>query len=99
MKLSIYEDNEKMAEFIVERSNCMYTVTPKVYNKKFDELNRQIRFIRVMHMTKYLQYNEIGKYNEDIEQEVIEDIRSYTIQEIAYYNHFEGNNYRIIISN
>lgn len=102
MKLSILEGTNTMAEFNVELDRHMFIVTPKIYNDKFDELNHEIRLIRVMYMTKYLGYKdyvETKEYIQQIEHEIIEEIRSYVIRELGYFNQCEGCSYYIRIGN
>lgn len=100
MKLSILEGKDTMAEFNVKLDRHMFVVTPKIYNNKFDELNREIRLIRVKYMTKYLGYNKY--YDKEsailIEREIIEEIRSCVIRKIGYFN-LCGCNYYIRIGN
>jgi hypothetical protein len=102
MKLSILEGNDKMAEFNVEHDRNMFIVTPIIYNEKFDELSREIRLIRVKYMTRFLafmDYRETDDYFQEVEHEIIEEIRSYVIRELGYYNLCEGCSYYIRIGN
>lgn len=102
MKLSILEGNNTMAEFDVELDRHMFIVTPKIYDDKFDELSHEIRLIRVKYMTKYLGYNEYIETKDvvmRIEREIIEEIRSYVIRELGYFNQCEGCSYYIKIGN
>lgn len=100
MKLSILEGNNIMAEFIVELDRHMFTITPKIYNKMFDELSHKIRLIRVKYMTKYLKHDKFVETEESviqIERDIIEEIRSYVIIELSYFNQCKGCNYYIRI--
>lgn len=100
MKLSILESNKVMAEFSIERDSHMFKITPNIYNKKFDRLSHEIRIIRAKYMTRFLGFTDLDDSKAhilQIEMEIIDEIRSYVLRELSYFNNCEGCSYYIRI--
>lgn len=100
MVLTLIDSNKNVAaEFKVELDRHMFIIAPKILDDDFLYLNNKLMKLRSKYMTKYLYYIEYDKSKQEannMELEIIEEIKEILEEEIKYKFLTEGKEYFII---